>query len=210
MTLPAGPRILTAFEPFGGRWSNLSALVLARWEEAGVEKALLPVEIAGLAARIAKLFESRPAALVLMGESWSGKKIAVERVALNILDAGERPDNSGFAPSERRVLPGAPLALEATWDADGAVEWIRARGLSAEKSYHAGAYVCNQALYLALALSRELAPGAAIGFLHLPARKPWGASRRALAMARRLSGLVGAVVRREPAGESRRALEAAG
>ena len=52
------------------------------------------------------------------------------------------------------LVPGAPLALAASWDAPAVVAAIARTKLPVELSHHAGTYACNAALYLALHAAR--------------------------------------------------------
>ena len=170
--MTTSPWILTAFEPFAGRPRNASAVILDQVEDERITTRLLPVIFDALADQLSDLLASRPRVLILMGEAGAQRDVRVERIALNILDARDRPDNAGVAVEERPVVPGQPLARAATWDADKVVRVLRAHRIPTRKSYHAGSYACNQALYLALcaAATRDLATR--IGFLHVPARAP--------------------------------------
>lgn len=172
--------VLTAFEPFGRRTSNASADILEQVADARIERHVLPVVFDQLQARIAALLDTRPRALVLMGEASRRRMVAVERVALNILDGRGRPDNRGDDPTERPVVVDEPLARAATWNADRVVAALRASGVPASKSYHAGAYACNQSLYLALSLAAARGLDTAIGFLHVPSRAPAPAQQATL------------------------------
>lgn len=170
--VPQPSWILTAFEPFAGRASNLSAMVLAEVADERIATRTLPVVFDALASEIASLLDRRPSILILMGESQAHKEVRVERIALNIIDAGELPDNQGNAPRTPAAVPDAPLALAAPWDADAVVSALRARGVAAKQSHHAGVYACNHALYLALHQAAERSMDIIIGFLHVPRRGP--------------------------------------
>lgn len=162
--------ILTAFEPFDGRKRNASAMVLDRVDDERIERRRLPVVFDALEREIAALLDARPRVLVLMGETSQSRGVRVERVALNVIDAGDRPDNCGKTPSVHPVRPAEPLARWATWDADAVLGALRARDIEATTSYHAGTYACNQSLYLALSMAAARALDIPIGFLHVPGR----------------------------------------
>jgi pyroglutamyl-peptidase len=164
---PARPRgVVTGFEPFGGRrrnrsWEAVSRLTLA----SGVETRQLPVDYAQLRVVLTALGERPPSALLLVGEC-PGRSLAVEQIALNIVDT-DRPDNSRQKPSREALLPDAPLALKASWDARLVAARMVAAGIPARASFHAGTYACNAALYFALTV---LGTHARVGFLHVPYR----------------------------------------
>ena len=170
--MTTSPWILTAFEPFAGRLRNASAVILEAVQDERIDTRLLPVVLDALADELAALLARAPRVLILMGEAGAQRSVRVERIALNVLDARNRPDNAGAVIEDRPIIPGQPLARAATWDADLVVRTLRAHRVPAMKSYHAGSYACNQALYLALsgASSRKL--DTLIGFLHVPVRAP--------------------------------------
>lgn len=162
--MPSPEVLIAGFEPFGGRARNRSLEIVRRLEGSqGVDTAVLPVDFNTLEAALVQLAERRPDALLLLGES-PRQGIAIEQVALNVIDT-DRPDNAGHAPQARAVDALGPLALQATWNAHAVVNQLKAAGIAAEASFHAGTYACNAALYLAL---RLFPPGTPIGFMHVP------------------------------------------
>lgn len=172
------PWLLTAFEPFAGRPRNASQVILehvrahagAHVLDRPITTRTLPVVFAELADELDAALALKPRVLVLMGETGAQRHVRVERLAINILDARRRPDNAGSEVTERPVAPGEPLARAATWDVDLVVRTLRAHRIPAIKSYHAGSYACNQALYLALSQAEARGLSARIGFLHVPGR----------------------------------------
>lgn len=176
--------LLTAFEPFDGRKTNLSSMVLSAVTDDRIARHTLPVVFDALAGEIASLLDRGPSILILMGESGTHREVRVESVALNVIDASGRPDNRGNEPRHCPVVRGAPLALPATWDADAVVTTLESRGVHARRSHHAGVYACNHALYLALHQAAERAMPVTVGFLHVPRKGLWrGARSRRMAAA---------------------------
>lgn len=156
--------LIAGFEPFGGRVRNRSLEIVRRLEGCeGIDTAVLPVDFNTLEAALVQLAERRPCALLLLGES-PRRGVAIEQVALNLIDT-DRPDNAGHAPQARAVDALGPLALQSTWNAHAVANHLKSAGIPAEASFHAGTYVCNAALYLAL---RLFPPGTPIGFMHVP------------------------------------------
>lgn len=164
------PWILTAFEPFAGRPRNASAVILKQVRDDRIATRMLPVVFDALADEISAALSLRPRVLILMGETGARRNVRVERIALNILDAQRRPDNCGRVVEERPIIDDGPLARAATWNADQVVQVLRAQKIPTQKSYYAGSYACNQALYLALHTAAVDGCDAAIGFLHVPGR----------------------------------------
>jgi len=161
----SSPDVLIAgFEPFGGRARNRSLEIVRCLEgRPDIDTAVLPVDFNTLEAALVQLAERRPGSLLLLGES-PRRGVAIEQVALNFIDT-DRPDNAGHAPQARAVDALGPLALQATWHAHAVVNQLKAAGIPAEASFHAGTYACNAALYLAL---RLFPPGTPVGFMHVP------------------------------------------
>jgi pyroglutamyl-peptidase len=160
----SGPVVVTGFEPFGGRSRNRSWEAVRRMSgELPCETWRLPVDYVRLRSEIAAICERQPSVVLLVGEC-PARSLAVEQIALNVVDT-DRPDNSRQTPSHETLLAGAPLALRAAWDARAVAARIEAAGIPATPSFHAGTYACNAALFLALASFGE---NARVGFLHVP------------------------------------------
>lgn len=123
----------------------------------------------------------------MVGES-PGRTVAVEQVALNLVDM-DRPDNSGQKPPSETLVADAPLALRASWDARAVAARINAAGIPATASFHAGGYACNAALYLALA---SFGDEVRAGFLHVPYRR-WPRGLRLPALTRAIEICVDAL-----------------
>ena len=162
---------VAAFEPFGGRRKNRSLEALRRLEPAGVETATLPVWFQRLPEVVPPLVEGTRA-LILVGESREARRPVLERIAVNLIDA-RMPDNAGERPEDLEVVAGGPAAYLSSWPARRLLEALSAHGIAAELSAHAGTYACNAALYLALHHAAGLPSPPPIGFLHVPARRPY-------------------------------------
>lgn len=130
---PSGPVVVTGFEPFGGRRLNRSWEAVRRMPAAPhLETRQLAVDYLRLREQVAELCERQPAVVLMVGES-PGRTLAVEQVALNLVDV-DRPDNSGQKPTSPTLLPEAPLALRASWDARGVAARIATAGIPASAS----------------------------------------------------------------------------
>lgn len=168
------PRLLLAcFEPFAGRRGNLSERAVERlrlrhgagWFRArGVRVVRLPVAWGRVGSRLETALDRwRPDAVLLTGEHRRSRKVQIERVALNVAHA-TLADNDGRRRHLASVVDSAPLALATTADVEQLQAGIRRRGVPVALSHHAGTFICNAALYVAL----SRCPGAV--FLHLPGR----------------------------------------
>lgn len=175
--------LLTGFAPFGGDEENPSRLVaraLDRTRVAGlaVVTAELPVSAAALSDALAPLWALEPVAVVHLGLAGGRSQIAVERIAVNLLDF-PIPDNTGERLRDQSIVADGPAAYWATLPVTATVEAIRHAGVPAYASLTAGAFLCNAAMYLSLhhlaATGRGQIPG---GFVHLPYLPAQAAAKR--------------------------------
>ena len=174
------PRVLvTAFEPFHASTENASLAALTLLRSSGdwpvsmdLMSATLPVETDRVGAGLLGLLDEHdPAVVVLLGESAKAERVTLERLAVNLRDFGIA-DNAGAQPVDLPVEPGGPAALWSTLPVKACRARVEQAGGSAELSLSAGAYLCNQALYVALrwAMDRPSDRGQTprVGFVHLP------------------------------------------
>jgi pyroglutamyl-peptidase len=166
--------LLTGFEPFAGADDNPSARLAAAFSASqaidGVEltTAVLPVSAARLPGRLHDLLEAiRPDGVLGLGEARGAPAIRVERIALNLLDF-RTPDNDGRVLADTSVVPGGPPAYFTTWPAADLLGAIRGVGVTCDQSLSAGAYLCNQMMYLTLHWAAQRSRPPRVGFLHLP------------------------------------------
>jgi pyroglutamyl-peptidase len=137
-----------------------------------VHTAILPV-VGGTA--VATLLElvtrTKPAAVLLLGESAAASAVTVERIAVNLRDY-RIADNTGQQVIDEPVVAGGPAAYFATLPVRRIVEAVRSGGIPAELSMSAGTFLCNEVMF---ALLHRLAGKAGhgrhpvlAGFVHLP------------------------------------------
>ena len=159
--------LMTGFEPFGGQKINPSwQAVQGVTAPEGVEliRRELPVRWYDTSAAVKSLLEElSPDAILLTGQAGGAERIRVERVGLNLRDAGSA-DNAGVVVRDTPVFENAPTAYFSTFAYRDILAALTGAGLPAAYSFSAGAYLCNEALYTAL----HLLPGAKCGFIHLP------------------------------------------
>lgn len=159
--------LMTGFEPFGGQKINPSwQAVQGVTAPEGVEliRRELPVRWYDTSAAVQSLLkEIQPDAILLTGQAGGADRIRIERVGLNLRDAGAA-DNAGVIVRDTPVFEGAPTAYFSTFAYKEILQALTGAGLPAAFSFSAGAYLCNEALYTAL----HLMPEARCGFIHLP------------------------------------------
>ncbi len=195
--------LLTAFDPFGGEKVNAAeeALKLIPDRTGGAEVVKLTVPtvfykcISALGEAIAR---EQPAAVLCIGQAGGRCDLSIERVAINLMDAGI-PDNEGVAPVDRAIFPDGKNAYFSTLPVKAMVQAIRAAGLPASLSYSAGTFVCNQLMYGLLYTLERQYPAVRGGFLHIPftpaqaAKRGGTASMAAADMARGIEAAIRAI-----------------
>lgn len=166
--------LVTGFEPFGGSTLNPSQAVIEALDAdairaAGAElhTAPLPVDTQRIAARVESIWQSiEPNIVIHLGESAKASRLTLERVALNLLDF-DTPDNAGQTLVDQPIDPSGPAALFTTLAVRALKERLKQEQIEADLSLSAGAYLCNQTLYLSLIQAQQLG-GASVGFVHIP------------------------------------------
>ena len=167
--------LLTGFKPFGDLAVNPSEELMRaldatadEWPGAEIQTAVLEVDYV-LAERQfrAAIERVRPDAVLAFGVAGSTDEIRLERVAVNLDDAG-RPDNGGRLRAGTRIVEAGPVAYWATLDWAALYAALAAAGLPVRYSNHAGTYLCNHLFYYGLHLIATLGLGARMGFLHVP------------------------------------------
>ena len=153
--------LLTGFEPFGTHQVNPSQLVAERL--GGV---VLPVSAGRAPAALeAAIDRHRPEVYVGLGLAGLRTQVAIERVAINVLDFTV-PDNDGVLVEGEPIDPAGPPAWFSTLPIKAvAAAWL-VDEIPSYLSNSAGTYLCNAVLYRACAMGAER--GFRAGFIHLP------------------------------------------
>lgn len=165
--------LVTGFEAFGGHTANPSREVAKALDgravgDAVVRGAILPVHHAEAAPQVSRLLdETDPLAVVHLGLAAGRARIALERVAVNVMDF-DTPDNAGHRARGEPCVPGGPAAYFATLPLDAVLAALLAEGIPAYVSNTAGTYLCNQTMYGTLHLLARRGHPARAGFVHLP------------------------------------------
>jgi pyroglutamyl-peptidase len=165
--------LVTGFEAFGGHAANPSLEVAKTLDgravgEAVVRSAILPVHHAEAAPQVSRLLdETDPLAVVHLGLAGGRARIALERVAVNVMDY-DTPDNAGYRARGEPCVAGGPAAYFATLPVAAIVAALIAEGIPAYVSNTAGTYLCNHTMYGTLHRLAERRHPARAGFIHLP------------------------------------------
>jgi len=166
--------LLTGFEPFGGSQVNPSEQVvkiLANHPPKGIQisTAILPVNHqAGPKELLRALSDNAPEAIVCLGEAQRRSAISIERIAVNLLDF-RIPDNQGVQVVDEPIVADGPAAYFVTLPVRKLMQGLKLEGIPAELSLSAGAYLCNQVLYILLDYLHQQNSIIPAGFIHLPA-----------------------------------------
>ncbi|MEM9110486.1 MAG: pyroglutamyl-peptidase I [Planctomycetota bacterium] len=166
--------VITGFEPFGGSTLNPSQLIVEHLinapislQDVTLQTALLPVDTQRIAPEIDRLWQQFEPDIVLhFGESAKARHLTLERLAINLLDF-DSPDNAGLQIVDQPIDPGGPAARFVTLPVRAVRDKLAQHGIETQLSLSAGAYLCNQALYLSLAHAAKRV-GCAVGFVHVP------------------------------------------
>lgn len=162
--------LITGFDPFGGEqinpaWEAVKELP-DRIGDFVLHKRQIPTVFGkGAEEVLAAAEEIRPDVILCIGQAGGRAAVTPERIAVNIRDA-KISDNEGNQPEGEFVLEGAPAAYFATVPVMAMAEAIRAAGLPGVVSNSAGAFVCNDTLYILL--HRFAGTETRVGFVHVP------------------------------------------
>ncbi|MES2398396.1 MAG: pyroglutamyl-peptidase I [Pseudomonadota bacterium] len=167
--------LLTGFDAFGGATVNPSWLAVHALDGEVIAghrlvSAQVPTSFEGSGRELARLLKTHKPALVIgVGQAGGRSAMSLERIAINIADAGIA-DNEGVQPVDVPVRPKGPAAYFTTLPIKAMLVALQQAGIPAEVSQTAGTFVCNQIFYtLMYLLARQRPPGRVRGgFIHVP------------------------------------------
>lgn len=160
--------LVTAFEPFGVWTTNASRLCLEQlipqlprhWE---VVTRIYPVEFDRarplLEADLAQNFDLS----IHLGQAQNTGRIRLESIGLNVGVKPGSAEGQTFA-----LIPGGPPAYQVGLPLTAWAEQLRAEGIPAYVSQHAGTYLCNATLYWARHFVETHGVHTQICFIHVP------------------------------------------
>ena len=165
--------LLTGFEPFGAYASNPAGEVAKALDGRAVgaevvRGVVLPVHHAEAARAVGRLVDDgAPRAIVHLGLAGGRARIALERVAVNVMDF-EIADNAGYRATGEPCVEAGPVAYFSTLPLATILAALVEDGVPAYLSNTAGTYLCNQTMYTTCHLLERRGLRIPAGFIHLP------------------------------------------
>jgi pyroglutamyl-peptidase len=160
--------LITAFEPYDIWRENASWLaLLALTRDLPVEPRIVtrryPVDFSKARLRLEEDLQANYDFALHLGQAPGLGRVALEGIGLNVGGlSSQLPDEFQELEAQGPVAYRSDLPL-ADWAAK-----IRAAGIPAAVSYHAGTYLCNAALYLSLHAAHTRGLKTRSTFIHLP------------------------------------------
>jgi pyroglutamyl-peptidase len=160
--------LLTAFGPYDQWEQNASWLALVRLTQQmptrpAVTTRRYPVDFDAMRQMLARDLESPYDVALHLGQAPGSAALHLETTGLNIAGASdERPEN--FRP----LLEGGPVAYRSELPLAAWAAKLRAAGIPAQVSHHAGTYLCNATLYWSQHLIAERGLPTRAAFIHVP------------------------------------------
>ena len=163
--------LITGFDAFGGSEENPSWLAVSQLPDTvggfTLKKCMIPTVFDRAAQEVLAAAEDfQPDVILCVGVAAGRDAVTPERIAVNIRDA-RIPDNAGNQPVGEFVVADAPAAYFSTVPVDAMAQAIRDAGVPGTVSNSAGAFVCNDTLYLLL--HHFAGTATRVGFIHVPA-----------------------------------------
>ncbi len=165
--------LIAGFEPYGGDKISPSELVARSLEGRLISGRplsirILPAETRTMRERLERAIVEEDPELVVAMASFAGRTaMALERVAVNVLDF-EHPDNVGVMRKGDVVARGGADARLSNFPFDRIVEAWHAQAVPGYVSNSAGTSLGNQLLYELLGLTENAVPPVIAGLVHLP------------------------------------------
>jgi pyroglutamyl-peptidase len=165
--------LLTGFEPFGSQTINPSQLVVEQLAKTilpniKLQTAVLPVDRFDAPDALLRTFiKVQPDAVICLGEAGGRTAIALERIAINLLDFNIA-DNKQYQVTDKPIHPEGPAAYFSTLPLRKIVAGINEAKIPAVLSLSAGTFLCNQIMYELLHYLNRYQINIPAGFIHLP------------------------------------------
>ena len=165
------PRILlTAFEPYEPWTSNASWLALIELTrelpvEAEITTRLYPVELEAMKQKLTEDLKSNFDFAFHVGQAPRTSCLQLEEIALNVAAKGNSVEHEHHAAA---VCGEGPYAYRSKLPVREYAAALRANGIPARVSFHAGTFLCNALLYWSCRVTDELDLPTKSTFVHVP------------------------------------------
>jgi len=164
--------IITGFEPFDKEKINPSQELLKHIDcdqyKIQVHPILLPVTVKEAGKVITEAINDiQPDYVISFGLNGKLSHIALERVAINIVDA-RIPDNNGEQPQDMIINRVGPVAYWSTLPLRTIETNLKEARIPVKLSNSAGTYICNYVMYSALDFIEKRGLKTKSGFIHIP------------------------------------------
>jgi pyroglutamyl-peptidase len=172
--------LVYGFEPFLEFDENPSQLIAQSLDgrEIGGAKIVgvsLPVDYGRIEHAIKTSIEkTRPELVIGFGLAPRRDSITPEKIAANYRFS-EEPDNTGKRMNGIPIDESQPDGLFTNMQVESLVASLRSLGIPASLSLSAGAYLCNNAMFVIVREARR--HGFVGGFVHVPCHSEWAASK---------------------------------
>ena len=156
--------LVTGFDPFGGQKINPAWEAVSRIQKSGIDRMMIPTVYQKAAQTvIARAQETKPDAILLVGQAGGRRFVTPEYMALNMRSC-ELPDNEGQVFRHQKIVPDAPDILLTKMPVDALARSLSGAGFPAAVSYSAGTFVCNDTYFLTM----HALPETPVLFVHVP------------------------------------------
>jgi pyroglutamyl-peptidase len=169
---------LTCFDAFGRLTENPTRPLVASLTPAEswrTVRTVLPTSYSRVRPAVDRIFDQRPAAVLMFGYTSKTDRLRLEHAARN-RDGSPRPDNDGRFGGPI-IKPSGPQVYPSTADLAPILSALHGQFEPFTYSIDAGGYVCNHSYYLALERAWSLRPMIPCLFVHIPL--PRSAAQRA-------------------------------
>lgn len=166
--------LISGFEPFGGRDTNPTALLIKALENSEisfparmtVDQILLPVTFENSFHVLNQKIKSyNPDIIISFGQAAKRDSIELEIKALNRIDA-DISDNAGVKPQDQLINPNGEDFYLSTLPIQGIETALKNASVPAKLSNSAGTYVCNYLFYRLMETNQDTSR--LCGFIHVP------------------------------------------
>lgn len=165
--------LLTGFVPFLDNPINPTEEITKRLSDQVINgyeivTAVLPVDFNNSEQQLKeKIEETQPDVVMMLGLAAGRSKITPERIAINVKDGAK--DNAGYAPVDEPIDADGLDGLFTTLPIRKMVDALKENQLPTTISNTAGAYLCNNMMYVALNEALKKDANYLAGFIHIPA-----------------------------------------